>query len=53
MFGHSEIGVYAFGEFPPFRTAWALVGRLAVLPAYFGRTRAAPRQEAFVSLQPR
>jgi len=42
MFGHSEIGTYAFGEFPALRTMFAIVARLAVLPRYLGRSDAKP-----------
>lgn len=52
MFGHSEIGRWAIGEFPPIRTTFALIARVVIVPAVRVRDRAVSAILAASRLRP-
>lgn len=52
MFGFTAFGVYAWGEFPPLRTSYALVASLSVLPAISGRLDLRARHSVSIRLGP-
>lgn len=53
MFGFCGFGVYAWGEFPPLRTRFALTASLSILPAIAGRLDLRARYGSSIRLGPR
>lgn len=53
MFGHSEIGSHAFGEFAPAQVAIAIVCRFVVAPRFRVRSLVTPLISGFFRMGPR
>lgn len=53
MFGHSQLGTYAFGESPPLRTTFALIARVVIVPAIRARKSAAATVAAVMRFRPK
>lgn len=53
MFGHSPLGSYAFGEFPPLRTTFALIARVVIVPAIRARKEAQAAVAAVMRFRPK
>ena len=53
MFGHGELGTYAFSEFPALRLVYAVVAKIAVLPRFLGRSKVDARYGVAVKSAPK
>jgi hypothetical protein len=53
MFGFSEVSGFAWSEYPPIRTTFALIARVVIVPAIRIRAKVAPAIAATFRSRPR